>query len=607
MSANVRRRKDYRILPSQLPASSLNSELIVELFDERGDLLRCLDFGALGAPPPMARELALAFRGHLADKSPSVWSATFGSGIRHWLRFLAEREGWAERIESLGEVDRALVCEFIAWLDRPPHKVGTRYARWSAFKQLLAWLQRHRPELVHPGLELPFNPFPRKNAAARPRQALSRAELDAVLAACAGDIESSWATFCQGREALAQVDRAAIATLGLNRLNLDHLGMLLAVLHDRFGGLIPLQRAFVGRRAGHSSLLHAIQRRGGTGIVSRYLHADPVTLIPYMIAISAQTFANPEALRHLRRDCMSEHLMLDGRVVVSWSKGRATRVQRRSFLRDRTLSVPNLIDRVLTLTEVLVPHAPAAERDRLFLCGEVMATRRVVLIPDYLVSVHVRRFVKRRRLCGADGKSLKLSLAALRATGLTLAHETLGYDLIKTQALANHASPDTTRHYVERPAVRAAQEVELARLQGRFVSWVRGDPEVVARELGVSRGEAVDIALGRNATASGFTCANPLAGIGPGQRPGRLCTAWLGCFTCPNAVIPLEPETLARLLQTRAALMESRATISTERWRVLYAPKLEILERDVLPRFPDELITEATHLVSGLAPLPPIE
>ncbi|MBF6571607.1 MAG: site-specific integrase [Candidatus Binataceae bacterium] len=607
MSANARPRKDYRIAPSQPPSSSPNSGLIAELFDERGELIRRFDFGALGAPPMMARELALAFRGHLADKSPSVWAATFGSGIHHWLRFLSEREGWAGRIESLREVDRALVCEFIAWLDRPPHKVGTRYARWSAFKQLLAWLQRHRPELVHPELELPFNPFPRKNAAARPRQALSRAELDAVLAACARDIESSWATFREGREALAEVERTSIAAFGLNRLNLDHLGVLLAVLHDRFGGLVPLQRAFVGRRAGHSSLLHAIQRRGGTGIVSRYLHADPATLIPFMIAIAAQTFANPEALRHMRRGCMSEHLMLDGRVVVSWSKGRATRVQRRSFLRDRTLSVPNLIDRVLALTEVLVAHAPAAERDRLFLCGEVMATRRVVLIPDYLVSVHVRRFVKRHGLCGADGQPLKLSLAALRATGLTLAHEALGYDLIKTQALANHASPDTTRHYVERPAVRAAQQVGLARLQGRFVSWVRGDPEVVARELGVSIDAAVDIALGRNATASGFTCANPLAGIGPGQRPGRLCTAWLGCFTCPNAVIPFEAETLARLLQTRAALTESRAKVDAERWRVLYAPKLEILERDVLPRFPDELITEATHLVSGLAPPPPIE
>ena len=607
MSAAARPRKDYRISPSKLSSSSQESELIADCRDERGALVRRFDFGALDAPSAMARELALAFRGHLADKSPALWVGTFVSGVRQWLRFVSERERWTAPIQSLREVDRALLCEFIAWLDRPPHLVGTRYSRWSAFKQLLAWLQRYHKELTHPDLEFPFNPFPRKNAAASPREALSRAELGTLLAACAREIESSWTKFCEGQEALGKIDRATIAAFELNRLNLDNLGVLLAVLHDRFGGLVPLQRVFVGRRAGHTSLLHAIQRRGGTGAVSRYLHADPVTLIPYMIAIAAQTFANPEALRHMRRDCMSEHLMLDGRVVVSWSKGRTTRIQRRSFLRDRTLSVPNLIDRVLALTEVLVPYAPEAERDRLFLCGEVTGTRRVSLIPDYLVSVHVRRFVKRHRLRGADGKPLKLSLAALRATGLTVAHEALGYDLLKTQALANHASPDTTRHYVERPMIRAAQEVELARLQGRFVSWVRGDPEVVARELGVSSDTATDIALGRNATASGFTCANPLAGIGPGQKSGRLCTAWLGCFTCPNAVIPLEPETLARLLQTRAALTESRAIMRAERWQVLYAPKLEILERDVLPRFPAELVSKATQLMSGLAPLPPIE
>src|SRR5713101_9648986 len=99
-------------------SSSPDPDLIVELVDERGDVVRRFDFSTLGAPPAMTRELALAFRGHCADKSPSVWSATFASGIRHWLRFLSERESWAGRIESLGEVDRALLCEFITWLDR---------------------------------------------------------------------------------------------------------------------------------------------------------------------------------------------------------------------------------------------------------------------------------------------------------------------------------------------------------------------------------------------------------------------------------------------------------------------------------------------------------
>lgn len=131
MSGYARRPKDYTIAPSERLSPSSDPELLVELLDERGDLVQRFDFGALGAPPTMAGELALAFRGHCADKSPSVWSATFGSGIRHWLRFLAERGSWARRIESLGEVDRALLREFIAWLDRPPHRVGTRYSRWS--------------------------------------------------------------------------------------------------------------------------------------------------------------------------------------------------------------------------------------------------------------------------------------------------------------------------------------------------------------------------------------------------------------------------------------------------------------------------------------------
>ena len=111
----------------------------------------------------------------------------------------------------------------------------------------------------------------------------------------------------------------------------------------------------------------------------------------------------------------------------------------------------------------------------------------------------------------------------------------------------------------------------------------------------------------RNATASGFVCSAPLSGIALGQRKGRLCTAWLGCFTCPNAVIPLEAETLARLLRVRAALAEARAGMVLDRWRLLYAPKLEIIERDILPRFSAGLYADASAMVDRMPPPPPIE
>ena len=139
------------------------------------------------------------------------------------------------RIDSLCGVDRALLCEFIAWLDRLPHSgnallvlvgvqavarlaaappAGTSTSRTRASLQSLSTQERRgasAPSVIARGA---------RRGAGRMHTGY-RIEL--------GDLP-------QGREALAKVDRAAIAAFGLNRLNLDHLGMLLAVLHDRFGG-----------------------------------------------------------------------------------------------------------------------------------------------------------------------------------------------------------------------------------------------------------------------------------------------------------------------------------------------------------------------------------
>ena len=98
-----------------------------------------------------------------------------------------------------------------------------------------------------------------------------------------------------------------------------------------------------------------------------------------------------------------------------------------------------------------------------------------------------------------------------------------------------------------------------------------------------------------------------LSGIGEGQKPGRLCTAWLGCFTCPNAVIPLEADILARLLRTREALIDAYRTMAPDRWRLLYAPKLEILDRDIVPRFSSAIHAAALGRIGAMPTVPPIE
>ncbi len=102
----------------------------------------------------------------------------------------------------------------------------------------------------------------------------------------------------------------------------------------------------------------------------------------------------------------------------------------------------------------------------------------------------------------------------------------------------------------------------------------------------------------------GFDCKDPLAGIAAGTRPGELCTNFLGCFTCPNAIIAGDAASLARLLQARDHLRAAARRFIRLRWQALYAPLLRILEEDILPRFADEGTRSRGRLQNSLPPLP---
>src|SRR5208337_4770450 len=107
------------------------------------------------------------------------------------------------------------------------------------------------------------NPFPRKNAETQPREALERSEIEAVLAAARSDIDASWAMFSEGKRALAAVDRAAIAAQpDLRRLDLNHLGTFLAVIIDRFGGIVPSHREIYDQKLW--PLMYALEHHGYT-------------------------------------------------------------------------------------------------------------------------------------------------------------------------------------------------------------------------------------------------------------------------------------------------------------------------------------------------------
>jgi integrase len=605
----MRKRKNYKLPPQPARLSDVvrPEDLVLNFLSVTGALEQNIDLSSLKGRPCLVADLAFAFRYHLADKSRHTRSNT-RKHLGRFLQFLDQHDPARTLILSARDVDSSTLRSYVAWLDSSKMTKGSRAAVWVTLKVAMAWLQRHRPDLVQPELEFPFNPFPRRHLDASPRPALTRKVIEAVLEACRRDIEASWADFQRGRELIAAA-AARVAAIGEPTLrDLSDLGILLALLVQRHAGLLPEDGDLLAGDVLSRRVRHVITGHGGAERVSRFLHVTPETIVPYMIAIGAQSFANPEALHDTRRDCASEDLLIARLVHVTWPKGRASRVQRRSFLRDRGMSVPNLIDRVLALTAPLVSHAALEDRDKLFLVvvrrGRRLSPNRVAPAPCR--SDWVRRFVARHGLVDQQGKPLCLTLASLRPTGLTHAHARLGHDVGKTQALANHADLNQTKRYVSQPVIQAEQTGMIARLQGRFVEAVRGGG-VPAEQGGQQAAAPEEEINARNATASGFICRDPLAGIAPGQRKGKLCTFWLGCFTCRNAVIPLEAETLARVLRTRQALVEARPRVALDRWQLLYAPQLEIIERDILPEFPADVHAAASAMVDRMPELPLVE
>jgi hypothetical protein len=159
--------------------------------------------------------------------------------------------------------------------------------------------------------------------------------------------------------------------------------------------------------------------------------------------------------------------------------------------------------------------------------------------------------------------------------------------------------------YIKGPEVEAQDRARIACLQNAFIEHLDPSSRPVRAETGASQSpSSVALPAGPATTVFGFDCSDPLAGLAPGTHRGELCTHFLGCFTCPNAVIPPNPATLARLLQAREHLQRAAETVHPARWEALYAPPLRILEHDLLPRFAARELAAAEPLRACLPALP---
>jgi integrase len=372
--------------------------------DEWGALAQTFDLAKLGLSCEITALFADAFRMHYADATAATRKGCW-KALRTFARFISEDDG----IAVPANLTTDAIGRYILWLDQQrsitgePWSISTRHGRFVHVKTLLIWAMRNRPGRLPPSLRFPRNPFPGRHRTPVPRR-LSAPQLKAILGACYAEIDAGQEDF--------EKDQCT----------------------------------------------DAVKSRKPR----RSQNADAI--VPFFLAIGIQTAANPDALRLIRRDCLTPHPLDENRVVIDWAKPRAggelRRAQRRSFDRQRPYAAPNLIDRVAAMTEPLVAEARPSERNHLFL---VRGNRPVGVgtIRQDTLRLGIQRFIARANACIATWNNAhpdkprallpNFAPVLFRGSVATEHYRATGGDIRVAQAVLNHARPDTTDLYVRGP------------------------------------------------------------------------------------------------------------------------------------------------------------
>lgn len=360
--------------------------------------------------------------------------------------------------------------------------------------------------------------------------------------------------------------------------------------------------AFTSWRDTHPSLFVAINKlHGGWGTVREYFHPLPSSCVAPIILLTIYGHFNVEPLRILRLKDVKRISILrtshvEVRTAVQPGKERAAAPYRRSFpIDDADPASPNsIIEFMLDWRREIACYA-GKHSDCIFIFvtqnNKVMAfstTKHDGRSGDSKWTHHLEAF------CARHGFP-EFNLKELRFTSLDFVREIADNDIREMAAMKGGSSGSVISFHYDSDASQSRKQATVASLQSNEERYVRSGGK--SHHLGAPKSQDL------TAATPGCMCADPYDSPIPGEVKGVLCGAFGCCPGCPHGAPQLESAyALARLLQLREALRESRSNLPLQRWLNRFKRPLEVLENNWLPMFDSPNIWERVQRMS----LPPI-
>ena len=576
-----------------------------------------VDVSMLLGLPNLVGPLARAFR-------------AYASGLRQASRRLVARRLriFAAYVRSSGVVEADLdalatdvfFAEFVAWLDAPrPAKVSNaRTGRQAGdvaplcLKERIAMLGLVR-SLAEALLEdpdhglgarrllaaIPRNQWPGAARKFTPKQRIAQDDWSNIVAAAEREAVQVMTGWAEGMR-LLEVGRARLLAAPGSPDYAD-LATCMARLDQLYPGVIPAADRIEQDDRRLRRFVQYVHRQKP---ISERLYPSPRSLVPWVILFAAETALNASAVMGLNRSDVRRGDVL-GRPVI-WITGEKRRAARDPLLpfdasepdgARKKVTLATIVDFLISYTERLRGEAAPEQRDRLFLVAMRQGSMplhpvRAFHGPDHAVadSSWFWALSAFRR----DNGLARFALDQVRPTVLDEEHRRSG-DLALAQRLGGHRSAATTwRHYTSDGTRQRLRE----RLGGVFVLrerwWGSGgriDPRALFR------------AGDEGAATPYFRCLDPFDSPRPGQRAGRLCTAYGECPSCPLAAANIDdPVSVAHYNALAPAILEARDAMPPSAWLARWAQVLADLEALLAQVDPPTLGRAAAYHVH----LPPV-
>jgi hypothetical protein len=352
-------------------------------------------------------------------------------------------------------------------------------------------------------------------------------------------------------------------------------------------------------------------KRKGLPALHAMLYPTETDLAAMAILFALDTGLEPESLRNLSADCRKNPAR--GYVEVEYLKARRHGQEwNRLRVRDGNATTPGgLLRLALRLTRRARRHLGEQDKAALW----VGYLRAPVGIRPSRLAAHansgVAAFVRRHGITGPGGRPLAIDMRRLRKTYKAEFYQATGGQL--PLLAQGHSRQVAAAHYADIPALRHVHEGAVAdglaeglteALQLRVLSpaeeeLLAHDPQQAPQLAGVEPAQAEALLAGE--LDLWLSACRDFTGS-PFAAPGKPCPVpFWSCLDCPNAVITSRK--LPAILAFLDHIEGQRTAMNADAWAQLHGRTRNRIITQILPAFPQDLITEARAIAEADDPL----